>query len=386
MAQALLRRLKRTEPDCEIHMLAPAWTLPVASRMAEVDEVLDLPFRHGELHLRRRWRLGRDLRQAGYSRAYVLPNSFKSALLPFFARIPARIGWVGEARWLLLTDCRRLDPAALPLMVDRFASLAGPYAGPKPAGQNHSPLEGLSVGSGLPAKQGRSPQLNRWGGPPTDASCLTPTSGESASRQASRWGGSHSINPEDLPHLNVDEKALATTLTALNLNQPAKLLALCPGAEYGPAKQWPPAHFASVATAFAEQGWAVYLFGSAKDRAATAAVTAAMSPSLRAQCHDLAGRTDLSQAIDLLSLSSAVVSNDSGLMHIAAALGRPLVALYGSTSPDFTPPLTEQVAVLHTDIECRPCFQRQCPYGHLRCLTELQPQRAIAALQKLTSD
>ena len=348
MAQALLRRLKRTEPDCEIHMLAPAWTLPVASRMAEVDEVLDLPFRHGELHLRRRWRLGRDLRQAGYSRAYVLPNSFKSALLPFFARIPARIGWVGEARWLLLTDCRRLDPAALPLMVDRFANLADPCAEPKIAGHDRSPLEGEQ------AKQGRSPSLSVWGG-----------------------------SREDLPHLTVDKKSLPATLSSLNLNQPEKLLALCPGAEFGPAKQWPPAHFAAVATAMAEQGWAVYLFGSAKDRAATAAVTAAMSPSLRAQCHDLAGRTDLSQAIDLLSLSSAVVSNDSGLMHIAAALGRPLVALYGSTSPDFTPPLTSQVAVLHTDIECRPCFQRQCPYGHLRCLTELSPQRAIAALQEL---
>ena len=124
MSQPLLTLLKQHEPDATIDVLGPGWALPIYRRMPEVSGTLESPFGHGDLSLGRRWRLGRELRAAGYDRAYVLPNSFKSALVPAFARIPQRTGFVGEMRQPLLTDARVLDKQALPLMVERFAFLA----------------------------------------------------------------------------------------------------------------------------------------------------------------------------------------------------------------------------------------------------------------------
>ena len=160
-------------------------------------------------------------------------------------------------------------------------------------------------------------------------------------------------------------------------------MSLCPGAEFGPSKRWPEQHYAAVAQQQIEQGKQVWIFGSTKDMSVAQAIRDLLPESLQAQCQLLAGRTSLHQAIDLMALSSMVVSNDSGLMHIAAALQRPLVAVYGSTSPQYTPPLAEKVAIVHTDIECRPCFKRECPLGHLKCLKELYPQQVINAIKIL---
>jgi heptosyltransferase-2 len=169
------------------------------------------------------------------------------------------------------------------------------------------------------------------------------------------------------------------------LQQQRPILALAPGAEFGDSKQWPAEHFASLANAMLVQGWQVWIFGSANDALAAESILADIEPQFLDHCHNLAGATSLGQAIDLLSLAETVVSNDSGLMHIAAALQRRLVAVYGSTSSEFTPPLAEQVELLATDIECRPCFKRVCPYGHRRCLTELLPEKAIQAVKDLNS-
>ena len=321
MAQSLFKLLRATDADIELTVLAPEWSLPLLQRMPEVDRSICSPFRHGELKLWQRLRIGLDL-QGQFDTAIVLPNSFKSALIPWFARIRRRVGWRGEFRNLLLTDCRRLDPTALPLMVHRFMAL------------------GLTPDQPLPAEIPR-------------------------------------------PELKQDSTVAADTRAVLQLPFDKAALVICPGAEYGEAKQWPTGHFAELAGLVIARGWQVWIVGSPNDRAVAEEIINAVDPQQQASCFNLTGKTSLGQAADLISLATAVVSNDSGLMHIAAALKIPVVALYGSTSPDFTPPLADRVKLLSTDIDCRPCFQRRCPLGHLRCLTEIRAERVFQELQTL---
>lgn len=322
MAQTLFKLLREQNPKLAIDVLAPAWSLPLLARMPEVRRAIAMPLGHGKLELGVRYRLGRELRAARYDQAILLPNSFKSALTPWFAGIPKRTGWRGEMRYSLLNDRRRLDKQRYPLMVQRFAALA------------------YSDGTELPAQ---------------------------------------------LPHpaLIVDEVERARLLHQHGLHGSRPLLALCPGAEFGPSKRWPAAHYAATAATMIERGWRVALFGSANDRAVAEEIIALMPASATANVANLAGTTKLEEAIDLLAAATAVVSNDSGLMHIAAAVGRPLVVVYGSTSPVFTPPLAEQVKILQLPVDCGPCFQRECPLAHHKCMQELAPSRVLAALQQL---
>ena len=324
MAQSLFMSLKAQSPDCRISVLAPDWTRPLLERMPEVEAGIDLPLGHGDLQLRKRRAFGKTLQHEQFTTAIVLPNSFKSALIPFHAGIPKRIAWKGEWRNLLLTDCRRLDKSAFPLMVQRFAALAYPAA--------ETPPEHI---------------------------------------------------PE--PRLQSDPESVSTALSAFELLTDDKVLAICPGAEFGVAKQWPAEHYATTCQSKIEQGWKVWIFGSKKDAEVADEIMQALPQDCRDHVVSLAGKTSLAQAIDLLSVAEAVISNDSGLMHIAAALDKPVVALYGSTSPDFTPPLTGKSKLLYTDIDCRPCFQRECPLQHKKCLTELEPERAIEAIEELSS-
>lgn len=324
MAQSLFMCLKDRYPDCRISVLAPDWTRPLLDRMPEVEQGISLQMGHGELELGKRRAFGKSLRASQYTTAIVLPNSFKSALIPFHAAIPKRIAWKGEWRNLLLSDCRRLDKKAFPLMVQRFAALAYPAANEPP---QHIPK----------------------------------------------------------PRLQSDPDNVEAALEEFNLGIERRILAICPGAEFGVAKQWPAQHFATTCKAKIEDGWNVWIFGSKKDAEVAEEISASLSDVQRKNCVSLAGRTSLAQAIDLLSVAEAVVSNDSGLMHIAAALDKPVVALYGSTSPDFTPPLSDKSKLLFTDIDCRPCFQRECPLEHKKCLTELEPAMAITAIEELVA-
>ena len=316
LAQSLFKLLKQRHPRSRLDVLAPAWTLPLLARMPEVDAAIVAPFTHGTLDLGARFKLGRELRARGYDRALVLPNSFKSAIAPFIARIPRRTGFAGELRYGLLNDVRRLDKQKLPRTVDRFVALA------------------LDAGEALP--------------------------------------------PVPEPRLVADAENARAALDRLgHARPPAAVLGLCPGAEYGPAKRWPAEYFAEVANAKLADGWEVWLFGSDKD----AAVTRAVQAGTQGRCLDLAGQTTLTEAVDLLALTTAVVSNDSGLMHIAAALDRRLIAVYGSSDPRHTPPLSARATILHLGLPCSPCFQRECPLGHLRCLKDLPPAVVLEALR-----
>ena len=326
MAQALFISLQRDAQAAgttlAIDVLAPAWSRPLLVRMPEVRRAIDLPFQHGELNLRGRYRLGHSLRKEGYEQVIVLPNSFKSALLTLFVRSGRRTGWRGESRGLLLNDVRDLDEKALPLMVQRFVAL------------------GRDAGAALPA-------------------------------------------PLPRPRLVTQPDDVQAALSALGLNRERPVLVICPGAEFGDAKQWPAQHYASVCTDRIATGWQVWILGSAKDGAVATQIRNALPADAQALCQDLTGRTSLAQAIDVMSVATAVLSNDSGLMHVAAALGRPIVALYGSTSADFTPPLADNVQLLAIDIACRPCFERTCPLQHKRCLVDLSPTLALSALDQV---
>lgn len=327
MSQSLYITLKQQHPGAELHVMAPVWCLPLLARMPQVDKAVKMPLGHGDFRLAERWRLGRILKREGYDWALVLPNSLKSALIPLFAGIPRRTGWKGESRYGLLNDLRS-NKHAFPLMVRRYMALAFPKAE-------------MKDDAALPA---------------------TP-----------------------YPALTVDAQQQVASRQRLGLAGNEPVLGLCPGAEFGPAKRWPEEHYADVAQRWIAQGGQVWIFGSPKDEPVAQAIRHALPEDSREQCHLLAGQTSLTEAIDLLAACNKVVSNDSGLMHITAAVGTPLVAVYGSTSPGYTPPLSEQVAVVHTDIHCRPCFKRECPLGHLKCLKELPPERVWQALAQLAA-
>ncbi|KFB71378.1 MAG: lipopolysaccharide heptosyltransferase II [Candidatus Accumulibacter phosphatis] len=316
LAQPLFMRLHERTPCLQLDALAPRWVAPVLERMPEITKLIDSPFAHGDLSLKARHRLARQLAQGGYQRAYILPNSIKSALIPFFADIPERIGFVGESRYGLINRRHTLNKAQLPQMAERFAQLAE------------------APGTALP-------------------------------------------RPLPLPRLHSDSWQRAATLASLGIELPEKLAVFCPGAEYGPAKRWPARHFATLANALADQGYAVWLLGSPKDRAIGNQIVDLTDLARRP--HNLCGATSLTQAIDLLAAAAFVVCNDSGLMHVAAALDRPLIALYGSSSPGFTPPLSVRAKIISQDLDCSPCFQRTCPLGHLDCLNKLDPQRVLDA-------
>lgn len=310
LVQPMLVRLKQRHPAAQIDVLAPPWTADLLRHMPEVHEVIINPFPHGALNLLGRFLLGRRLRAHRYEQAIVLPNSFKSALLPFFANIPVRTGFAGEMRYGLLSDMRKLNKKALPLMVERFAQLAE--------------APGQAIQRPIP-----QPTLT--------------------------------INPEQ-------RRAL---LEKLGLSTQQPIAVFCPGAEYGPAKRWPVPHFASLAQLLRTQGYVIWLIGSPKDKEIGDKIVALGNGT----CRNLCGTTDLAQAITLLSGADLVVSNDSGLMHLAAALDRPLLALYGSSSPNFTPPLSDRAQVIKLDLPCSPCFKRVCPLGHFNCMNQLTPKK-----------
>jgi heptosyltransferase-2 len=315
MSQPLLRLLQKKDPEGTIDVLAPASVGPVYQAMREVSEVLGSAHVSGKLQLGLRWKLGRELAARRYDRCYVLPNSAKSALAPWFARIPQRIGHHGEARIGLL-NVRHRSPKPLP-MVEHYARLAYP------------------IDQALPAAV-----------------------------------------PD--PVLHLPAARLAEVRQKFRIEHDAPIMVLCPGAEFGPAKRWPPRHFAALAALMSDR-WRkvqILILGAMKERPLATEIAALSGQPLRNLC----GETSLSEALALIAQAHGVVSNDSGLMHVAAAFRRPQVALFGSSDPRHTPPRSAAAQVLWLELSCSPCFERECPLGHLDCLNKIPPARALEAL------
>jgi heptosyltransferase-2 len=325
MAQSLFIDLKQRQPKCQIDVLAPAWTSALIDRMPQVTELIAGNFNHGKLSLGERIKLAKSLRSKGYSNAILLPNSLKSALVPALAKIPTRTGYVGEQRWGFLNDIRKLDKQALPMTVQRFVAL------------------GLEKGAAVR---------------PVDSIPAPKLVVDSNSAQAV-----------------LDQNRLSIKKAGVT----QKVLVLCPGAEFGPSKQWPVTHYAEVANHYLSKGWQVWLLGSDKDLPVCHELDALCGHNTEV----LAGKTSLPDAVDLISFASLVVANDSGLMHIAAALQKPLVAVYGSTDPGHTPPLSSNHAIARLALDCSPCFKRECPLQHLDCLRQLKPASVLALAETL---
>ncbi|MDH5539404.1 MAG: lipopolysaccharide heptosyltransferase II, partial [Rhizobacter sp.] len=187
---------------------------------------------------------------------------------------------------------------------------------------------------------------------------------------------------EERPRLHIDAAALQATAAKVGIAVGA-YWTFAPGAEYGPAKCWPAQHYAALAKSLhAEHGQPVLLLGSGKEKALCEQIASAAAQA----CRVLAGQTSLLDAIALIAAARGMVSNDSGLMHVAAAFGVPQAALFGSTSPEHTPPLNPRAQVLwlkhELRLDCSPCFARTCRFGHTRCLTEIAPQRVADALRQ----
>ncbi|WP_434527783.1 lipopolysaccharide heptosyltransferase II [Vibrio sp. K4] len=325
MSQSLYIVLKQLHPESQIDVIAPGWCKPILERMPEIHQAIEMPIGHGEFNLLGRREIGKSLREKQYDHAYILPKSAKSALIPWFANIPLRTGWKGEMRYGLLTDLRP-NMKSFQFMVERYVALAYPQ---------EEMIDSSSLGG---------------------------------------------LDTLPRPSLFIDKKEQAEAIAKFKLNQEAPVVGLCPGAEFGPAKKWPETHYAEVASAMANAGKQVWLFGSQKDLETCNNIKQLVPQEHQHQIHVLAGQTSLIEAVDLLAACQTVVANDSGLMHVAAAVGCNVVAVYGSTSPKYTPPLAEKVEIVHTDIDCRPCFKRECPLGHLNCLNQLSPLKVISKI------
>ncbi|MGE4529919.1 MAG: lipopolysaccharide heptosyltransferase II [Acidithiobacillus sp.] len=318
MAQVLLQVMRRRWPKLQIDVLAPPASLPIAERMLEVRRCIPLEIPHGKLGWKQRRIVAESLQKEEYDWSICLPNSFKSALIPYWTLIPTRTGFGGKTRSLLLNDRRHLHKKKLPRTVDRFVALGLPHRLPQP--------------TQLPA-----------------------------------------------PRLSVDFTARENVLQRMEIPVPQQpFIALAPGAEYGPAKRWPERHWITLARSLLQEGHSVWLFGSPKDAEITQAIAAAVPGVV-----DLGGRTTLTEAIDLLSLATITISNDSGLMHVAGAVGSRVIALYGSSPLKMTPPLSAGALPLRLELPCSPCGKRECPLKHHRCMEDLDPVQVLQNLQRI---
>ena len=318
MAQSLFISLKKTYPDSVCDVIAPAWSVELLKRMPEVRQAYALDVHHGRLGWLPRWRLAKQLKNKCYQRAIVIPRSFKTALVPFLAGIPVRTGYASEMRYGLINDLRKLDPR-LDQTVKRFVALG-------------SSSKDIDTGNIY------CPQ----------------------------------------PKLRVDINNSRRLLEQLDLNTEKPVVGFMPGAEYGPAKQWPVDYFKELAAKLTQNDYQVWVFGSTKEQSIGETIVDNSN-----DVKNLCGRTSLVDVIDLASLLKAAVSNDSGLMHIASAVDIPIIAIYGSSSPDYTPPLTDKAIIKQREIDCSPCFKRTCRFGHYKCLVDISVTDVFHTVQKL---
>jgi heptosyltransferase-2 len=327
MTQPLLAKLKVQYPNSKIDILASTWVAPIYRACIEVNAVIEAKFEHKQLQWGLRKRLAKDLQSKNYQACFVLPNSFKSALIPWLANIPFRIGYRGEHRYGLIN---------------------------------------LSLDN--PSKVNRPPMVEHY----------------LALSQLLHDDAEHVPNSL-IPTLRVSslaQQSVEQQLATANINT-GSLVIFCPGAEYGPTKRWPANHFASLAQSLIEESinTQVILLGSKSDQ--KIATNILSQTHQQSHLHNWCGNTSLDEAIALIGMAKIVVSNDSGLMHIAAALKTPQVAIFGSSDPAHTPPLSDKAKIIWLNLPCSPCHKKECPLGHLKCLNDILPQQVLATLNTL---
>lgn len=332
MAHSLYRIIKELY-YVEIDILAPAWSSEIHSRMPEISELLINPFGHGDVRIGDRYNFASSLR--GYSRAIVLPLSLKSALIPFFSKIPIRTGLLGEFRYGLLNDIHKVEKSYS--MTERYVSLSTTVDDVDKLWNLLESCKANGNGMSLPFGSLYMELISYF---PPRLECF---------------------RDDDL-------------MKRLDLESDERVIIFCPGAEFGESKRWPAEYFGVLARMLSD--CQIWVLGSAKDKILGDRICE-LSPG---NTLNLCGRTSLSEAVDLLSLGMVVVSNDSGLMHVAAAVGVPVVGIYGSTPWYFTPPLSERAKVIRLDLACSPCRRRVCRYGDYECLRGVRPNLVYESL------
>ena len=322
MAQTLYKLIKESNKDSTIEVLSPNWSIAILERMEEVSRSITSPFNHGELKIKARFDFAKQLREEGYERAIIMTNSLKSSLIPFFAKIPVRTGWLGEMRFGLINDLRSKEIRNYPLMIEQFAKLS------------INPNEVLN-------------------------------------------------KPLPYPSLKIDSHNLKEQLINLGIDSDRPSLAICPGAEFGPAKKWPPNYYAEVCNEYLSNNWNVLVFGSQNDQITGNTIQEAIDKRLLGHFFNLTGKTSLIDVIDLLAHCKKVVTNDSGLMHIAAAVNTPLVAVYGPSNPQFTPPLINNHVLLRKSEGFDKKREGTEDHGYHESLIAIKPSEVLEGLNRL---
>ena len=322
MAQTLYKRIKKELPSSQIDVMSPHWSLALLERMPEVCKKIVSPFSHGETKLLERYRLGQGLKKENYDRAIVLTNSLKSSLIPYFARIGVRTGWLGEFRYGLINDIRSSKKLKKSLMIEKFAAL-------------------------------------------------------------SLYEENYSIENLTFPELEIDFANQRKFLEEFSIDYSKNTMAICPGAEFGPSKRWPAEYYAEIAIFYVNKGWNVLCIGSKNDEDIGIEIGSFNNLGCNESFINLIGKTSLQDAIDILAFTEKVVTNDSGLMHIAAAVKTPLVALYGPSSPEYTPPLISKKKILRKTQGYEKVRYGSNEKGYHQSLLDIKPEEVLNALEEL---
>ena len=324
LSQILFTAIKEQNANAIIDVIAPFSNAPLIRRMPQVRRVLSE--HHQRLNMIQCWKLGRRLAQEHYHQAIVLPTAFKYALIPFAARIPVRTGFSEEIRDGLLNDIRKKPHLPNAPLVHEYLIL---IRSKENVDQPYTP-----------------PHLQK-------------------------------MNPQHMQQLR-QEFALQCTRPILGLGIGAAR----------PTKRWPARHYAAIATRYIEtHGWQIWIFGNKNERMLASELKSYMKTEHLDKVYDLTGKTLLNQLIDLISMTNAMLANDTSFMHIAAAFSLPTAAIYGPTLPESAPPLTQKNAIISLRLPCSPCTRirsQKCPLQHWDCLNQLSPQHVLHFLEPLT--
>lgn len=320
MTTPAVRSIRQCFPEAEITLLALPWVADVFRASPRVDRIL--PYERNGRHagLRGKFVLAAELKRERFDAAILLQNAFEAAFITLLAGIPVRAGYTSDGRGLLLTHgVKRTAEIKVVHQVHYYQEM----------------VRGLGCESG-----------------PDDLELVVPPEGD----------------------------AWAADFLGAEIPAGGKIIGLNPGASYGPAKRWPADKFSALAARLQEFSDIVLLvFGTDADRPAATEVISACGD--RCRVRDLTGRTSLAQAMGLISRCHAFVTNDSGLMHVAAALDTPTVAIFGSTNPVTTGPFSSRATVVRTDLACSPCLETHCPKKHFQCMEDIAVADVFHAVQ-----